>query len=50
MYARLRDSNDYNIEIRCIRIDGTKNIYETTWPDFCLLKANGEMMIDLKPL
>ncbi|KAL4448707.1 hypothetical protein ABPG74_012796 [Tetrahymena malaccensis] len=49
-YAKIKDHNEYSLEIRCIRIDGTKNIYETTWPDFGNLKMNNEVILDLKPL
>lgn len=38
------------MEVRCIRIDGTKNIYETTWPDFGVMKLNNESVHEFKPL
>lgn len=50
MFSMLRDSNDICVEMRCIRIDGSKNIYETTWPDFGTIKMNGETILELKPL
>lgn len=36
--------------MRCIRIDGSANIYETTWPDFGVIQMNGELILELKPL
>ncbi|KAL4498419.1 hypothetical protein ABPG72_013225 [Tetrahymena utriculariae] len=50
LFAKIKDHNEYSVEIRCIRIDGTKNIYETTWPDFGNLKMNNEVILELKPL
>lgn len=49
-FARLSTGNDFALEVRCIRIDGSKNIYETTWPDFGIMKMNGEIVLELKPL
>lgn len=49
-YSKIRDNSDFFIEVRCIRIDGSKNIYETTWPDFGCIKLNNETVADLKPL
>jgi hypothetical protein len=33
IFNRIRDHSEFGVEVRCIRIDGTKNIYETTWPE-----------------
>lgn len=50
IHTRLRDETDLYIEVRCIRIDGTKNIYETTWPDLGIMKLNNETILEFKPL
>nr|APW83395.1 micronuclear isoform [Tetrahymena thermophila] len=50
MFTKIKDHSEYSVEIRCIRIDGTKNIYETTWPDFGNLRMNNEVILELKPL
>lgn len=50
LFAKIRDNNEYCVEVRCIRIDGTKNIYETTWPDYGCLRMNNEIVLELKPL
>lgn len=50
LYNKLKDQSDLKLEIRCIRIDGSKNINETTWPDFGLIRINDEPILDLKPL
>ena len=36
----INDNETYDIEIRCIRLDGNHN-NEITWPDFCQISVNG---------
>lgn len=48
--AKISYSKDHFIEIRCIRIDGTCNMYETTWPDYGVMKMNGVTIKEFKPL
>ncbi len=42
-------SNKYQLEVRCIRLDG-KNNYELTWPDYGYIKFNEAKLLDFKPL
>ncbi|EAR85477.2 MIZ zinc finger protein (macronuclear) [Tetrahymena thermophila SB210] len=49
LYLKLGKKN-HSVEIRCIRIDGTKNMYETTWPDSGECSLNNQKLKEYQPL
>lgn len=40
----------HSVEIRCLRLDGTRNMHETTWPDIGDISVNGMKMKEFQPL
>lgn len=49
LYIKLGKKNNA-VELRCIRLDGTKNMYETTWPDSAECILNGHRLKEFTPL
>lgn len=49
LYIKLGKKNNA-VELRCIRIDGSKNMYETTWPDSAECALNGHRLKEFVPL
>lgn len=49
VYTMLGKKN-HAVEIRCIRIDGTRNMYEPTWPDMGEIELNGSKLREFVPL
>lgn len=49
LYLKLGKKH-HSVEIRCIRIDGGKDMYETTWPDSAESSLNGHKLKEYLPL
>jgi hypothetical protein len=49
LYNKLGKKN-HLVELRCLRLDGSKNMYETTWPDSAECSLNGHTLKEFTPL